>query len=147
VLLILVLGFQSGTLNVAHGVEPWADERLSLTNGLEFWLDASRQNAARGALQLAPLASGNNVDYLLDGSGHDRHLSQQTAQARPRFRQEFTGAFLSFDGQDDALSASLLRAAISNATVFVVAMPRTNSGGFRGFFGCSQPGAMIMSPG
>src|SRR5213596_3797713 len=69
------------SLLVGHGsllaaVEPWADERLAVTNGLELWLDLSRQNAARGGLQLPPLASWNNVDYLLDGSGRGRHLAQ-----------------------------------------------------------------------
>src|SRR6266536_6013790 len=77
--------------------EPWADERLSVTRDLELWFDLSRQNAGRGGLQLAPLAAGNNVDYLLDGSGRGRHLAQPVLERRPRFRQEFAGAFLSFD--------------------------------------------------
>jgi putative heme-binding domain-containing protein len=136
--LFLSLAILSSSL--VRAAEPWADERLALTNHLEIWLDASRQNAARGTLQLPTLASGNSVDYLLDGSGRRRHLSQPRAESRPRFRQEFTGAFLSFDGQDNALFGSLLRASFSNATVFVVAAPRTNAGSFRGFFGASQAG-------
>src|SRR5882762_9208885 len=118
--------------------EPWADRRLSLTNGLELWFDASDQNAARGALQLAPLASGNSVDYLFDGSAQGRHLTQPVAERRPRFRQEFAGAFLSFDGKDDSLEVSLLGAGWTNVTVFLVAAPRSNAGLFRGFFGFSQ---------
>src|ERR1051325_8865726 len=69
--------------------EPWADERLPVKQNLELWFDLSHQNAGRGTLQLAPLASGNNVDYLLDGSGHGRHLAQPSVERRPRFRQDF----------------------------------------------------------
>src|SRR5262245_4348021 len=44
------------------GVEPWADPRLTVTNGVALWLDASRQTAGRRALDLAPLVSGQPVD-------------------------------------------------------------------------------------
>jgi len=120
--------------------EPWADERLSVTQDLELWFDVSRQNAGRGGLQLAPITAGNNVDYLLDGSGHGRHLAQPVVERRPRFRQEFAGAFLSFDGKDDSLETAMLRSGWTNATVFVVASPRSNAGLFRAFFGFSQAG-------
>jgi len=42
--------------------------------------DASDQNAARGALQLAPLASGNSVDYLFDGSARAGIITQPVAE-------------------------------------------------------------------
>src|SRR5258705_10960684 len=44
-----------------HGVEPWADPRLKVTNGLALWYDASRQTAGRRALELAPLVAGQPV--------------------------------------------------------------------------------------
>jgi hypothetical protein len=124
----------------ARAAEPWTDTRLIITNGLQIWFDASRQSSGRGSLQLPSLSADNAVDYLLDGSGHRRHLAQSTPDQRPRFRQEFTGAFLRFDGTNDCLEASLLNSGWSNVTVFLVAAPRSNAGGFRGFFGFSQAG-------
>src|SRR5262245_27121683 len=92
-----------------RAAEPWSDDRLPVGAGLELWLDCSRQNAGRSELQLPPLGSGNLVDYLVDGSGNARHLAQPQLDARPRFRQDFDGAFLSFDGTNDAMLASHLR--------------------------------------
>jgi putative heme-binding domain-containing protein len=123
-----------------HAAEPWSDERLPVREGLELWYDCSRQNAGRSSLELPPLGAGDSVDYLIDGSGHGRHLGQPRPEARPRFRQEFNGAFLSFDGEDDALSASPLRREMTNTTVFIVAAPRSNGGNFRAFLGMSQIG-------
>jgi hypothetical protein len=123
-----------------RAAERWSDDRLPVQEGLELWFDCSRQNAGRSALQLPPLGSGNATDYLVDGSGRARHLAQHRLEARPRFRQEFSGAFLSFDGKDDALLASHLRGQMTNETVFLVAAPRSNGGNFRGFFGLSQAG-------
>src|SRR5213592_3560831 len=114
-----------------RAVEPWADSRLTITNGLVLWLDVSRQNAARGAAGLPPLQSWNDApDMLLDSSGNHRDLVQPVLTARPRFRQEFNGAMLSFDGQDDFLATTRPGALLTNATVLVVAAPRTN-GGYR----------------
>jgi putative heme-binding domain-containing protein len=124
----------------ALGAEPWADDRLPRAEGLELWFDASRQNAGRGSQNLPPLASGNSVDYLLDGSGHRRSLAQPLAAARPRFRQEFYGAFVAFDGIDDALTASGLGTEMAGATVFIVGSPWSNAGGYRAIFGLSQAG-------
>lgn len=108
----------------ACGVEPWADKRLPVTNGLALWIDVSRQNAARGALNQAPLRSWNDSpDYLHDGSGHRRDLSQPYLAARPRFRQEFNGAMLSFDGTNDFLAWLQPGWQAQEATVFVVANP------------------------
>src|SRR5262245_29091397 len=71
-------------------IEPWGDDRLPIQDdGLELWLDCSRQNAARTASQLPPLGSGNSVDYLIDGSGRSRNLAQHRIEARPRFQQAF----------------------------------------------------------
>ncbi len=124
----------------ARAAEPWSDNRLTVTNQVELWFDASRQSAGRGSLQLPSLTAGNAVDYLLDASGRRRHLAQLAPEQRPRFRQEFTGAFLRFDGTNDCLEAALLDTGWTNVTVFLVAAPRSNAGGFRGFFGFSQAG-------
>ncbi|HXJ76464.1 MAG TPA: hypothetical protein VNM37_26640, partial [Candidatus Dormibacteraeota bacterium] len=108
------------------GVEPWADPRLTVTNGVALWFDASRQTAGRRALDLAPLVSGQPVDYLADGSGHRRHLVQPVPECRPRFRQEPGGSWLRFDGTNDSLSVALLGTAANDVTLFIVAAPRSN---------------------
>jgi putative heme-binding domain-containing protein len=124
----------------ASAAETWSDNRLTITNQLELWFDASRQSAGRSSLQLPSITAGNTVDYLLDASGRRRHLAQLAPEQRPRFRQEFTGAFLRFDGTNDCLEAALLAAGWTNVTVFLIAAPRSNAGGFRSFFGFSQAG-------
>jgi putative heme-binding domain-containing protein len=135
-----VLAILLGTAASVVASEPWADPRLTLTNGLELWFDATRQNVGRAALELGPLVSGQPVDYLADASGNKRHLAQPIPDQRPRHRQESAGAFLRFDGTNDCLSALLLRAGWTNVTVFITAAPRGNAGFFRAFLSCSQAG-------
>src|ERR1051325_2295284 len=133
--------FIAGGLQISRAVEPWADSRLPLTNGLAIWLDVSRQSAARGAAGLTPLQSWNDgPDVLLDGSGNKRHAVQPLLESRPRFRQEFNGAMLSFDGTNDFFSASTVTAAQTNLSVFIVAAPRSNAGFFRAFLGFNAAG-------
>lgn len=124
----------------AHTAEPWSDDRLPVQGGLECWYDGSRQKEGRSALRLPPLASGGVADYLLDSSGQSRHLAQPQASARPRLQQTAEGTFLAFDGTDDALVGSRLSGESPDATVFVVAAPRSNPGGFRAFFSVSGAG-------
>lgn len=121
--------------------EPWADPRLTITNNLTMWFDVSRQTAARDAAGLTPLQSWNDApDVLLDGSGSRRHLYQPLLASRPKFRQEFNGAMLSFDGTNDFLCAAPGKTTETNLTVFLVALPRSNAGFFRGFFGFNAAG-------
>ncbi len=128
--LLALLCFTAARLPAA---EPWADARLTVTNGLLVWIDASRQSAARGAAGLSPLQLGRDAtDILFEGSGRANHLRQPALESRPRFRQEFNGALLTFDGTNDFMAASLSGTGAVEATVFVVAAPRAN-GGFRAF--------------
>ncbi|MFO1501720.1 MAG: hypothetical protein U1G07_25645 [Verrucomicrobiota bacterium] len=128
------------TCSSTGAMESWSDDRLSVVAGLQLWFDASHQNAGRTELQLAPLGSGNAVDYLLDGTGHQRHLVQSHRERRPSFRQEFNGAYLSFDGKDDCLSASLAGLSLTNLTLFLVTAPATNEGDFRAFCALNRAG-------
>ena len=68
-------------------VARWADPTLPLNDGLELWLDATRENEAREAHYMNRLAEGQGVELWHDSSGHSRHLSQWTATARPTWRQ------------------------------------------------------------
>src|SRR5213075_1464027 len=139
-LILTAIGLAIFSAIDCRAVEPWADSRLAITNGLQIWLDVSRQNAARGAAGLPPLQSWNDApDLLLDGSGHRRDVAQPVLAARPRFRQEFNGAMLSFDGQDDLLASTRPGTPLTNATILVVAAPRTN-GGYRALLSFNATG-------
>ncbi|MEW6305186.1 MAG: ThuA domain-containing protein [Verrucomicrobiota bacterium] len=120
--------------------EPWADDKLPVANGLELWLDATRQSAARQTRKLPALANNAPADFWFDSSGKGRHVSQRIPEARPRFRQVVNSASFRFDGKDDFFSAANLNTSFTNATVFLVAAPRSNAGGFRGFLAVNQAG-------
>ena len=128
------------SINLLRGAEPWADDQLPVRDGLELWFDASRQISARDAEQLPPLGAASPVDYLFDGSGNRQHLAQRLADFRPRFLQQAGVAFLRFDGKDDFLARSHLRRGLTNATLFLMAAPRSNAGGFRGFLAWNRAG-------
>ena len=88
-------------------VEPWSDAKMQLSDGLQLWLDASRQLDARQKLNLRPLPEGSRVDCWLDGSGHRRDLSQINRESTPQLRSGAGVAWISFDGQNDFLAATL----------------------------------------
>jgi putative heme-binding domain-containing protein len=135
-----LLGALLSAPTLCRTAEPWADTQLTVTNGLALWFDVSRQNAARGGLELAPLRGWNDgPDFLVDGSGHRRDLSQPVPAARPLFRQDFDGSKLLFDGTNDFLFATGLNATLTNATVFVVAAPR-GFGGYRALLSGNERG-------
>jgi putative heme-binding domain-containing protein len=121
--------------------EPWADVKLPVQDGLELWLDGPGQNAARRTKQLPQLVHEGPVDFWFDGSGKGRHLAQRVPDARPRFRQIGDSAAFRFDGKDDHLSAAGLGAEFADATVFVVAAPKSHAGYFRAFLSFARTGA------
>ena len=126
------------TVHAARGVEKWSDTKLSVTNGLQLWLDASRQPLARQAAAGRPLVDGATIDHWLDGSGFNRDLSQIVREAMPQFRVGGGVAWVSFDGRDDFMAASRLSLQWSNATLFLVAAPKSNAGFFRGLLAFTQ---------
>ena len=122
-------------VSLANGVavEPWADSRLTVTNGVKLWLDASREPAAREARKLAPPISGKPIDFWHDASGQRRHLNQRALDARPQWRRLGGSGLIHFDGQNDFLSAAVSRESLSQCTVFALVSPHANAGFFRGF--------------
>ena len=102
----------------AFALEPWADEKLPLKEGVELWLDAARQMAAREARKLP--APAGALDVWFDGSGRGRHVVQRVADAQPRWVRSAGGAFVRFDGKDDWLGAGNVGASLEAATVFIV---------------------------
>jgi putative heme-binding domain-containing protein len=132
--LVLTTGSQAA-------VESWADPRLAVTRNLAVWIDVSRQNTARGDRQLAPLNNiAESVDYLFDASGRKRDFIQPFLGHRPRFTQDFNGAFLSFDGVDDFMSTPPGRETAPAVTVLMVVRIRTNSGPFRALLAANHAG-------
>src|SRR5262249_38164649 len=104
------------------------------TRGLALWLDAGRLNAARKALGLAEIPDGSRVDTWYDASGHGRHLAQPREGARPLYLK----AAIRFDGETSYLDRAGLKMRHGNFTMFIVAAPISNAGGFRAFIAMCQ---------
>lgn len=120
---VMVLG--SGTGACAETAR-WADPKLPVSDGLELWLDAARENEAREAHYMNRLAEGQGLEIWHDSSGHGRHLVQWTASARPSWR----AGLVAFDA-DDFLAALITPGlSTSQLTVLMVAAPDRASGDF-----------------
>ena len=113
---------------------------MKITEGCIAWFDVGRQGQGREMFHLTPLGAGAPADYLIDASGQGHHLLQSLAASRPVLRQNGTHSWLSFDGQDDFLAASGWNESLTNATVFVVAAPRSNPGFFRALLSFNRAG-------
>ncbi len=116
--------------------EPWADPGLKVTRGLALWLDAGRLNAARKAHGRAELSDGARVGTWYDGSGNGRHFAQIRAEAQPVY---IDGA-LRFDGASTFLERAGAAARLEDFTLFIVAAPFSNPGGFRAFLAAHEQG-------
>ncbi len=137
--------FTLGVLVTIHAsslsaAEQWADPNLSVHKGLDIWLDASRQNAARQSAKQPEILSGTPVGLWLDGSGNRRHLVQKIEVSRPSFYTETGYAAMRFDGERRFLSLSGLDRSYKDITIFVVALPFANAGEFRAFLALNQTG-------
>lgn len=118
----------------ASAAEPWADPKLTVTSGLELWLDAARANGDK----LVP--HDGKLEVWYDASGKGRHLRQPVAEARPTRLPGGATAVVRFDGLDDHLRAVKQGAGLEAFTAFVVAVPRQNPGGFRGVLAFNAAG-------
>jgi putative heme-binding domain-containing protein len=118
----------------AQAAEPWADERLLVKDGLQVWLDATRENAARDAGKLPRLTEGDDrVDAWHDASGNRHHARQTTAQAQPRLHTDKDFTVVRFDGMDDHLANADWAGSVDEVTVIIVAAVQSNAGDWRGF--------------
>lgn len=115
--------------------EPWADPKLPVRDGLELWLDASR---AAGK-EKSP-ASGGKLAGWADGSGKGRRVAQPGADARPTLLKVGDAGLVRFDGVDDHLRAVKQPGELGDFTLFVVLVPRSNGGDWRGFLGTNAAG-------
>src|SRR5947209_7002059 len=64
-------------------IEPWADPRLPVRDGVALWLDASTLNGSRQAQGLPATITGGVIDHWPDASGPSRRVSQRSESPRP----------------------------------------------------------------
>jgi tetratricopeptide (TPR) repeat protein len=124
----------------AREAERWASPDLRVVQGLELWLDAARLNAAREAGGLGLLKADDEVEAWFDSSGKGSHVSQAVPAARPRLVRVGEDWLVRFDGADDHLRCTGLGRSLDACTVFVVAAPQANPGGFRAFLAANEAG-------
>ncbi|HVL11808.1 MAG TPA: hypothetical protein VM529_04555, partial [Gemmata sp.] len=98
ILSTLVLAFV--LVPAARAVEPWADPKLPVKDGLELWLDAGRIDATSKAAK-EKLPVGGKLAAWFDGSGKGRHVRQAAEGARPTVMKVGDAAVVRFDGEDD----------------------------------------------
>jgi putative heme-binding domain-containing protein len=115
-------------------VEPWADARLPVREGLRAWLDADRWPEGERP------APGDPIAAWRDGSGDHRDFAQPDAQSRPLLVAADGRSFVRFDGAGDYLEAKGLDADAREATAFIVVAATTNLGGFRGILAGAKIG-------
>jgi putative heme-binding domain-containing protein len=118
---------------------------LPITNGLALWLDAATLNAAFMARKITPPKNSGPIEAWLDGCGNGRDFSAGATQARPTFRADLVkssspSGVVRFDGVDDFLVWKNSSLAVEDFTLFVVAAPHSNAGGFRAFFSANATG-------
>ena len=117
-------------------IESWADPGLKVIRGLEMWLDAGRLNAARQTRGLPQARPGAKLDRWHDASVHHRDLLQSRVESQPTYND---GA-VRFDGETSHLILLKAGKSFRDITVFVVATPFSNPGGFPAFFAMNQEG-------
>src|SRR6185437_14783213 len=131
-------------VGAARAIEPWADQALPVTEGLQAWYDATRLDAAAADLGSPAPRTREHLDLWRDGSCRRRDLKQPAPNARPKLRANLAsgaGAAVRFDGVDDFLSATELNDRFDGFTIIVVGSARANPGGFRAFLEFNQAGA------
>lgn len=120
--------------------ENWADPKLPVVNGLEVWLDASRQIDAWAAENRHGGQVGAKLDTLYDGSGKKHHFFQDFQDSQPLLADGGGSLVVRFDGKDDFLRASLTKGNLTSATLFLVFSYDSNSGFFRSVFSGAKHG-------
>lgn len=116
-------------LGACGGVPAGAlQDPLPVREGLELWLDASR------------LAAGRPVEVWPDASGRGRDLAQPAREKRPLSVRVDGRPVVRFDGRAQHLARTGGEGAFADLTVFVVAAPFSNAGGFRGMLALNAPG-------
>ena len=124
-----------------HAVEPWADPKLPVTDGLALWLDAGSEAKAleaegtrEGKMKVAP-------GLWHDGSGMKRDARQSAPEAQPtHMTVSYPAQAFVFDGKTQHFIVDTEGWTMREATVLVFARAGSNAGGFRGLVSASEPG-------
>lgn len=117
-----------------------AADSAPVRDGLLLELDAAAQPQARQRNSLGPVLDSRPLDRWLDTSGGVLNAVQQSPGSRPVLRADGAEAFVRFDGKDDFMPISGPRRLTPAITVFVLAAPRGNPGGFSAMFSTSEAG-------
>ena len=111
---------------------------LPVKGGLELWLEADRVVAEKLSSADGALATWE------DQSGQKRNLSQKNRDSQPKMVGSLTPdgkhSVVRFDGQNDSLFLAGPGKSYRDLTLFVVAAPRTNAGGFRALLAFNKKG-------
>lgn len=137
-----VLLFINGVARASGAERPtWADPNLPVADGLVIWLDAVAQPAASNQQDDENPTGVDVREHWLDSSGHGRDLHQPAPNARPALRRDGNLAAMRFDGRGAHFFREAVDIVLAEATVFLVAAPASNEGGFRGLLSLHADGA------
>jgi putative heme-binding domain-containing protein len=117
---------------LAAAIEPWADERLAVRDGVAVWLDGAAQGKARTSLGEPALVDEAAVEVWHDASGQRRDAKQADELLRPVWRVTDASTTVRLSGRGPYLTVDNLGLSLQEATVFIVAAPFHNEGEFRG---------------
>ena len=122
----------------APAVEPWADPKLPVTDGLELWLEPRGSTPRRRRTRPASRRTASSRS----GSTAPGRAGTSGSRSRPRsptLMKVGDAAIVRFDGDDDHLRLTGGKEELKAFTAFVVVAPRRNLGGFPGFFALNAP--------
>ena len=123
----------------ACGFEPWADQKLQVKDGLTLWFDAEKIKEALPEIGVKGFDfTKRKIEAWPDASGNGHHARQANPEFRPMLQTSAGGSAVRFDGKGEFLSAAW-SANLEAASVFIVAAPRMNGGGFRALASLHPP--------
>ncbi|MGV3482839.1 MAG: ThuA domain-containing protein [Planctomycetaceae bacterium] len=129
-----------GNGSSAVAVEPWADDQLSITEGLVVWLDAATIQAARKTTGLTELKPGDPIQTWPNACSQQPDFVQNGAEAQPTYQP--TGDFqaIRFEARGQHLRMASPLPPASASTVFIVAAPHSSPEAFSAFLSTSVTG-------
>lgn len=125
----------------AHALEPWADQKLPVKEGLALWLDAAGEAKA---MRLEGKEVSNKtvpLDLWHDASGHGRHARQSVGDAQPWWALAYPARTMQFDGKQRHWLVESPQWSVRQATVIVVARVKENPGDFSALLSSGEGGA------
>lgn len=127
--------------SVLWGAEPGGEHELSPPReGLLFWIDAQAQAKLRPEHNFAPPFPGSKLGVVFDSSEQGRHFIQRSADSQPVWVVAGNAAAFRFDGIDDCLEHVSSAGPLHEFTLYLLARPESNPGGFRALFAANELG-------